>query len=524
MAAISRYRWRISIPIALTLLTLIVSLVFALASRGVTRAAGSEPLVQISHDPFTNSTSQHHTEVEPDTFAFGNTVVVAMQQGRFYNGGASDIGFATSTNGGKTFIHGSLPGITVFSTPPGPYDRASDASVAFDAKHNVWLISSLGLHTAGSPPAVVVADLIVNRSTDGGRTWSKAVVVADGGQFLDKNWTVCDDTASSPFYGHCYSEFDNNTLGDQIMMSTSTDGGKTWGPGKPTANHDFGIGGQPLVQPSGRVIVPIIGFTSSNNQPYKMMSFISTNGGDSWSRTFNISEVDRHVPEGGIRADIPLPSAEIDKSGKVYVVWSDCRFRNGCAGNDIVLTTSTNGINWSAVKGIPIQPGNGADHFIPGLAVDRTTPSASAHLALTYYFYPFQQCQPATCVLSAGFISSTNGGTSWSASETVAAGTFGNVRWLPLTTQGFMVGDYISTSIIPGATYATPAFDVAQPPTGKSPKGSTCIAPQTTCHVATYTTPEGLLAVVGGTNTVGNEQQRYFAPADSSNHKVYSSY
>ena len=31
---------------------------------------------------------------------------------------------------------------------------------------------------------------------------------------LDKNWTVCDNHAASPFYGNCYTEFDNFGEGD----------------------------------------------------------------------------------------------------------------------------------------------------------------------------------------------------------------------------------------------------------------------------------------------------------------------
>src|SRR5216683_784568 len=124
-------RWRGAAIIALTL-----SLVLMLSSTLV--ALASEALTQISSDPFTNSTSNHKTEVEPDTFAFGNTIVSAFQQGRFFDGGGSDIGFATSTDGGQTWKHGSLPSATVNSIPSNPkYARASDASVAFDAKHNV---------------------------------------------------------------------------------------------------------------------------------------------------------------------------------------------------------------------------------------------------------------------------------------------------------------------------------------------------------------------------------------------------
>src|SRR5581483_5683887 len=42
-------------------------------------AAANVPLTQISADPFANSTSQHATEVEPDTFAHGSTLVSAFQ-------------------------------------------------------------------------------------------------------------------------------------------------------------------------------------------------------------------------------------------------------------------------------------------------------------------------------------------------------------------------------------------------------------------------------------------------------------
>jgi hypothetical protein len=247
---ISRFRWPMRGLAAVTL-----ALVFALSS---TISAFAFTLVQISSDPYTNSTSQHKTEVEPDTFASGKTIVSAFQVGRFFNGGASNIGFATSTNGGKGFTSGFLPGSTVFATPAGPYARASDPTVAFDAKHNVWIISWLGIVNPAGP-----VDVLVSRSSDG-LTWGNPVVVNADGHFNDKNWTACDNSSSSPFFGNCYTEFDDNTLGDLIQMSTSSDGGLTWGAGQATANNAHGIGGQPLVQPNGTVIVPINGFAGFN--------------------------------------------------------------------------------------------------------------------------------------------------------------------------------------------------------------------------------------------------------------------
>src|SRR2546423_3863426 len=137
----------------------------ALLATGAAQA--NVPRTLVSSDPFTNSSSQHQTEVEPDTFANGSTVVAAFQVGRFFNGGGSDIGFARSTDGGATWdTHGFL-GLTFNSgATTSPYERVSDPSVAYDAKHGTWLISSIPLLPNTSVPTV-----LISRSTDGA-TWS----------------------------------------------------------------------------------------------------------------------------------------------------------------------------------------------------------------------------------------------------------------------------------------------------------------------------------------------------------------
>jgi BNR repeat-like domain len=441
------------------LLTVTAAILLAL---GTSLPASAASLTRISTDPYTNPDSVHKTEVEPDTFAFGDTIVSTFQVGRFFNGGATNIGFATSTDAGKHWRHGFLPGITV--AEGGPYDRASDPVAAYDAKHHVWLISSLGINTTGSPPAPSTVDVLVNRSTDGGRTWSGPVVVAAQDHFFDKNWTACDNSRRSPFYGNCYTEFDDNTLGDLILMSTSSDGGASWGAPKTTADGAFGIGGQPVVQRDGRVVVPINGFTDTG---FSVLSFVSTDGGASWSSTVLVSDAPYHRPNGNVRATIPLPSVETDRSGKVYVAWPDCRFRTGCTANDMVLTTSTDGLAWSAVRRVPIDPvSSSVDHFVAGLGVDPASAGGSARLGLAYYFYPDAACTTATCQLDVGFLSSANGGATWTRATQLAGPM--NLTWLPLTTQGYMFGDYISTSIVAGAKDATTVIEIARRPTGST--------------------------------------------------------
>ena len=288
------------------------------------------------------STDQQNTR---EITAFGNTIVSAFQVGRFFDGGSSNIGFATSTNGGASWHQGFLPSSTVFASPAGIYGRASDASVAYDARHKVWLISWLGIKN----PSVGPVDVLVSRSTDGGLTFGAPVVVNASGDFNDKNWTVCDATSSSPFYGNCYTEFDDATKPNLVQMSTSTNGGLTWGAAKTTVDHTCVIGGQPLVQPNGTVIVPIDDCFET-----AILSFRSTNGGKTWSRAILAAQIINDGHPGNIRSP-DLPSAEIDKSGRVYVVWTDCRFEAACAAgnNDLLLISSADGITWTLPKRIP---------------------------------------------------------------------------------------------------------------------------------------------------------------------------
>ncbi|MEV6827396.1 sialidase family protein [Amycolatopsis sp. NPDC051102] len=414
-----------------------------------TSAAANVAVTQVSADPFTDAQAQHRTEVEPDTFAFGNTIVSAFQVGRVSGGGSSDIGFATSTDGGATWTSGFLPGTT--GNTGGPCGQISDAAVAFDAKHNVWLISSLGVNCPAGEP------VLTSRSTDGGKTFGNPVTTATGS--LDKNWIVCDNTASSPFFGNCYTEYDITSSGDSIRMKTSSDGGLTWGPAHAPAGAHTGLGGQPVVQPNGTVVVP---YLSLNDQ---IRSFRSTNGGASWNSTVAVATISHHDAAGGLREEA-LPSAEIDGTGTVYVAWSDCRFRSGCPSNDIVLSKSATGTTWSAPARIPIDATTSTvDHFVPGIGVDPSTSGTSARIGLTYYFYPNANCTAATCQLDVGFIASTNGGTSWTTATQVAGPM--SLSWIPNTSQGRMFGDYISTSVRAGGN-AFPIIPIASAPSGST--------------------------------------------------------
>src|SRR4051812_33128598 len=471
----------------------------ALAAPTTTLAAG----LQIASDPFTQATchgsaqTNHHANVEPDSFSNGSTIVAAYQVGRIYDGGACAIGFSTSTNNGATWTSGLLAGITKWAGG-GTFDRATDAAVAYDAQDNTWMISSLVLTEAGGVEGV---GIYTSRSNDGGLTWGAPVAIPSTAGMVspDKNWIVCDNTASSPFYGNCYTEWDDNGAGNRMEMSRSTDGGATW---SVAATNNAGIiGGQPVVRPDGTVIVP-----TANANETAIGAFNSTNGGASWSATTTIATISHHTVAGSLREG-PLPSAEVDGAGTVYVVWTDCRFVRAGKTNDIVITHSLNatGTSWSAISRIPIDGTNsGVDHFIPGLAVNKD-PLHVGQLGLTYYFY-----NSGSTALNVGFISSGNGGSTWGAPQTVSTGA--TSVWAATTSQGRMVGDYISTSY-GSDNLAHGVFGAASAPTTGA--ATTCSSTPDNCvaPIDTFTSgpPSGSLSsandsvLYGGNGDAGSQ-------------------
>jgi len=135
---------------------------------------------EISQDPYANPVSQHASEAEPDTDSWGSKVVAVFQVGRIADGGAANTGFATSRDRGRTWKRGFLPGLTPFSRPAGPWPRVSDPTIAYDARHGVWLAVSLSFGGGDSA-------LLVSRSADGLHWGQPVTATRRAGFLLDKH-------------------------------------------------------------------------------------------------------------------------------------------------------------------------------------------------------------------------------------------------------------------------------------------------------------------------------------------------
>jgi hypothetical protein len=410
---------------------------------------------RLSRDATTDFQAQHETQVEPDSFAVGRTIVTAFQSGRHAGGGgAAAIGWATSRDAGKTWRAGVLPSRS---------ERVSDPVVAYDAAHRVWLIALVGV-TDG------VVDVLLARSPDGVR-WSTPVVVVDAltvDAGYDKEWIACDNWATSRFRGRCYlSSFAVGTT--RIETRWSADGGLTWS--QPVTNsagvpaQSLMNGAIPVPRPDGSVVVGfmVIAPIALNVEDNWMAASRSLDGGVTFSPPARVSEL-RDSDVLGMRAP-PLPTLDVDAGGRLYFAWPDCRFRSDCNSTDIVLSTSPNGLTWTPPTRVPTASVQDAvDAFIPGLTVDPATRGAGARLALAYYSLqqpqgcPLEECSG----LNVGVITSENGGSVWSRPQRLNSVPM-KLAWLADGGLGKFVGDYISTSWAGGRP--VPVFAIASPPT-----------------------------------------------------------
>ena len=380
---------------------------------------------RLSHDLHSTPDAQHETQVEPDSFTWGRTTVAAFQTGRRHTGAAANIAWATSTDDGHTWRRGELPGVTRAAPRPGTSEAASDPVVAYSAVHRVWLISALAIREP--------TRLTISRSADGLR-WSDPVDATSagsvgGGVAFDKQWVACDNGTASRFRGRCYLVF-NDFVRRGMSVSSSSDGGLTWSQPTTLPFAPFLLGGFPVIQPDGTLVILVrVGFEERT-----LGAVRSRDGGATLEPPVTIAPM-RSAPTGHRAPDIP--SADVDASGRVWVAWHGCILRPSCNGNDVLVASSADGATWSP----PVRVTRGRDAAIPALAS-----GPDGRLGVLYYVR-------GRGGIDAELAESRNGGGSWGAPKRLSAVSM-PLRWLPTTTSGPMLADYVSLTYAAGRPLA----------------------------------------------------------------------
>lgn len=207
-------------------------------------------LVQAVHNdaPLTNNTVEPYVAVDPRTVGTSHlTFVGVWQQDRLNLGLALGLSAGSSVNGGRTWSTNALP-FDSCSGGPSSFDRATDPWVSVGPD---GVIYASGVVQGGANGRPFESAVLVSTSVDGGRTWGPAQVVG-GRKGPDKASITAD-----PYHpGTAYAIWDGAD-GDGTSqgaynewMSRTTDGGKTW-----SAPHAVFYGGSGAISGGDQILV-----------------------------------------------------------------------------------------------------------------------------------------------------------------------------------------------------------------------------------------------------------------------------
>jgi len=290
-----------------------------------------------------------------------------------------DCEFSSSNDGGASWGNHGVLADALFPSP----SFQGDPTVATDDQGNHYY-SCLGF--AGG-----FNNIIVQRSADGGATWSNpatalAAVLDDGVDFHDKPWITADQDpfSTSPCAGNLYlswTEFLPNNGPSPILFKRSTDSGVTWS-SELTINPGFNQMSYPFVDPSnGDVYVTHLEFGLGAGGEGRILISRSTDCGVSFGNPVAVddpwvSDFFEFIDESqSLARELPEVQGCVDGQGNVLVVWRD--FVNAAAtDSDTYYSNSLDsGATWTAPTVVnAVIPG---DQFFPTIHCQ----SDQAHIA-----------------------------------------------------------------------------------------------------------------------------------------------
>ena len=380
---------------------------------------------------------QPETQAEPFVAANAEReghLVAGYQEGRFFDGGARALGFAVSTDGGRRWRRGLLPGLTTLNG--GTYPRASDPWVAFGNGGRVYYASLVvdGGVLGNAPPR---SEIVLSVSGDGGETWGNPVSVYRGNnEFTDKEVVVVDTRDDSPYKDRVYVAWVNLVGGSfNLVMSHSTDGGRSFSRPAAIRTDGVNIGILPVVGPGG--VVHAVWEHATRLGPnrytdFQIVSARSEDGGQTWSEAVTVDPLGTYeVPD--LRTGEGLPSLAIDpRNGNLYVTWADDDFSPGVS--QVLFSRSTDGgRTWSPRRLISGGPKK-APSFTPAVAVNGQGQVGVA-------FYSLRNDRSRRYLADELIVFSKDEGRTFGPVRRVSAATF-DTRFAAVTFNGFFLGDY----------------------------------------------------------------------------------
>jgi hypothetical protein len=348
--------------------------------------------IQINSDNTTQVQNEEMVCINPANTA--NAVAIW----RDFRLGFRRVGIGYTFDGGQTWHD------TLLYVPP--YPKQSDPVLTVDSDGNFFactLVLNQNLTRSG---------IYVQKSTDGGVSWSDPVVAIDSveGVFEDKQWITLDRT-SGPTYGNIYISW-TRFYTTQILLVSSTDGGESYSDPVSVSDEEGVQWSVPTVGMFGDVFVAWFQYWPTRG----IFMDVSTDQGQTFSQDQLIVETNTWNDEiNGNITVFPYPALTSDVSllspylGNLYMAYMDLDIPD----MDIFFIKSEdNGTTWSQ----PIRLNdddihNGADQFHPWLSVDET--------GVIHAIFYDRRLDPNNYLFDLYYTKSDDGGETWSPNERI---------------------------------------------------------------------------------------------------------
>ena len=305
---------------------------------------------------------------------------------------AGQCDFHTSFDGGRTWAsEGHLTVPSDFADPPCvTYDSGGYAhfnkSVVWGTGQNVYTTFASHRGPKQRPETGTAAgegdSVLVNRSTDGGRTWERAVVAIQGARdsrpfIIRPGIAVQPRPQGDKLYVVGWYVVNPLNMGAQggagdrrAVVASSEDGGRTWSAPVEAQAPDEKVREitPPVVGKDGSVYIAWRNRDDPAAAPHPIVVAKSSDGGVTWTRTpiNDATPAPAGIPAPTGNAGFPKMAAD-PATGNLYVAYIGFDFGD----LDLIVQRSTdNGATWSRPLRVNDDPrGNGVRQLAPDISV-----------------------------------------------------------------------------------------------------------------------------------------------------------
>jgi Neuraminidase (sialidase) len=351
---------------------------------------------------------------------------------QYLNGSLKGTAVAVSVDGGASWKNKAMPFNRcggAATDEPGDFENAVDPWVDIGSDGTMYAMS-IGINLSGTPDAFGIPGslnaagkhnaILVSRSTDQGKTWSKPVTLRSDAKGVVNDKNSLTVSPSNPNYVYAVwtrAQFSIDatskdvTGSGPVWLARSTDGGANWDAAKEIYRPNSGnAGGNRIVVLSDGTLINV--FKSADCDlgagagcPGSLRVIRSTDNGESWSLAITVSENYGSFvhPNNDITVRAPAFAAiAVGPDDKIWVAWHDTKFSQTRISSVALSSSSDGGLKWS--EPVAINKDTSSHAFMPSITVAK-----DGTIAVSHYDFRNYAAEPSKMLTNTWLLTSKDG-------------------------------------------------------------------------------------------------------------------